>query len=123
VGDGCIALLTGDAVDVDGSLVVALGGPPADRLLSGESRADAQLWIRVWALRGLLWAWDDRATAALGGALTDPSWRMREMACKVARRHLVGEHVALLAVLNDDPAARVRAVAQDALLRITSWRA
>jgi hypothetical protein len=113
----------GRRVDVDGSLVAALGGPPSHRILSGESRADAQLWIRVWALRGLLWAWDDRAAVVLGGALTDPSWRVREMGCKVARRHLVGGQVAMLAELSADPSARVRSVAQDALSRIVSARA
>lgn len=81
------------------------------------------MWKRVWAARGLLWAWDDRATAALGLALVDPAWRVREMAVKVARRNLVGEQLAAVAALADDPVARVRAVAIDAVRRIASARA
>jgi hypothetical protein len=87
--DGCIAVLQGKADRVDDTLIVALGGPPAHRILTGESHADADMWKRVWATRGLLWAWDERATPALGSALTDKSWRVRELAVKVVRRHHV----------------------------------
>lgn len=120
VVDGCIALLEGNGDRVDDSLIVALGGPPAHRILAGESRADGAMWKRVWAARGLLWAWDERATTALGLALVDESWRVREMAAKVARRHLVGDHLTRLAILQSDPVARVRAVATSAVERITT---
>jgi hypothetical protein len=120
--DGCIAVLEGNAHDVDDSLIVALGGPAAHRILTGESRADGGMWKRVWAVRGLLWAWDDRASEVLGSALTDGSWRVREMAVKVARRHLVGEQLATVAALQRDPVARVRAVAVDAVERIAAAR-
>lgn len=120
---GCIAVLQGKDDRVDDTLIVALGGPAAHRILAGNSRADAVMWKRVWAARGLLWAWDDRATAALGLALVDPAWRVREMAVKVARRNLVGEQLAAVAALADDPVARVRAVAIDAVRRIASARA
>jgi hypothetical protein len=121
--DGCIAVLKRDPAGVDDALIVALGGPPAHRMLTGESRADADTWNRVWATRGLLWVWDSRATAMLGLALGDQSWRVREMAVKVARRHLVGEHLSTVAALQADPVARVRAVAIDAVERIASSRA
>jgi hypothetical protein len=121
--DGCIAVLRGNADRVDDTLIVALGGPAAHRILTGKSHADGNMWKRVWATRGLLWTWDDRATAALGAALVDQSWRVREMAVKVARRHLVGDQLSAVAALQDDPVARVRAVAVDAVERIASARA
>ena len=80
--DGCIAVLQGNGDRVDDTLIVALGGPPTHRILTGESHADADLWKRIWATRGLLWVWDERATRALGSAPTDNSWRMRELAVK-----------------------------------------
>jgi HEAT repeat protein len=123
VVDGCIAILEDNASEVDDTLIVALGGPAAHRILSGESRADPHVWKRVWAVRGLLWAWDDRACVSLGSALTDRSWRVREMAVKVARRHLVGEQLATIATLQDDPVARVRTVAVDAVQHIAAARA
>ena len=121
--DGCIAMLEGNADGVDDTLIVALGGPPAHRILTGVSRADADLWKRVWATRGLLWAWDERATPALGSALADRSWRVREMAVKVVRRHLVGEYLPAVAALQTDPVARVRAVAADTVERVVAARA
>jgi hypothetical protein len=123
VVDGCITILMESADSVDDGLIVALGGLVAHRIVTGESRADAELWKRVWATRGLLWAWDDRATAALGAALKDPSWRVREMAAKVARRHLVGDQLSAVAALQSDPVARVSAAAERAVARIVAARA
>ena len=121
--DGCIAVLQGKADRVDDTLIVALGGPPAHRILTGESHADADMWKRVWATPGLLWAWDERATPALGSALTDKSWRVRELAVKVVRRHHVGKHLSTVAALQTDPVARVRVVAIDAVERLVAARA
>jgi hypothetical protein len=59
------------------------------------------------AIRGLLWAWD----SAVSIALRDESWRVREMAAKVAR-HLVGDALPAVVELRDDPVPRVRAAAQ-----------
>jgi hypothetical protein len=92
-------------------------------MLTAESRADTAMWRRVWATRGLLWVWDDRAIDALGLVLADESWRVREMAVKVARRHLVGDHLSTLAALRSDPVGRVRVVAVDAVERIVAARA
>ena len=58
--------------------------------------------------------------AALGSALADGSWRVREMAVTVVRRHLLGDHLRTVVGLRDDPAARVRAVAVDAVERLTT---
>ena len=54
---GCIELLEGH--DVDAELVLAVGGPPARWVVTGESPGPPYWW-RVWALRGLLWAWGTR---------------------------------------------------------------
>jgi hypothetical protein len=109
--DGCIALLESSTADLDADLLLALAGPGAYRVLSGESRADKDLWIRVWALRGLLWVWDDRAADVLGPALADDAWRVREMALRVVRRNLVGRYRDMVAELRADPSPRVRATA------------
>lgn len=81
------------------------------------------MWRRVWATRGLLWVWDDRASDALGLALADEWWRVREMAAKVARRHLVGDYLSTLDALRSDPVRRVRVAAVDAVERIVAERA
>lgn len=46
--------------NVDAELVLALGGPPARWAVAGEP-SGPPYWLRVWALRGLLWAWDEAA--------------------------------------------------------------
>lgn len=112
----CLALL--DGAD-DPALLLSLAGPGARKYLDGQEHADTY-WFRVWALRGLLWSWDDRATAAVCRALTDEAWRVREMAAKVVARHLVGEATGAVAALQEDPVPRVRQTAQRALVRLTA---
>jgi hypothetical protein len=121
--DGCVAILQGRADEVDESLIVALAGPAARRVLTDDYRGDGAMWKRVWATRGLLWAWEERAAGALGLALRDDAWRVREMAVKVARRHLVGEVLPSVAALQSDPVQRVRGAAADAVERIVTARA
>jgi hypothetical protein len=106
---GCVRLLSGDDSDV--TLIVTLGGPHAEHVLDGGPTEDQRYWLRVWAARGLLWAWDDSATEAVGSALRDPAWRVREMCAKVIARHAVGELLEAVARLRDDPVPRVRAAA------------
>jgi HEAT repeat protein len=112
---GCTALLAGH--DADPGLVIALGGPAAPRVISGE---DKQYWLRVWAARGLLWAWDDAAVASVTAALRDDHWRVREMACKVIARHQVGDALPAVVELHDDPVARVRGAAARAMVLLTA---
>ena len=121
--DGCIAILQGRADQVDDALIVALAGPAARPVLTGEFRGDGAMWKRVWAARGLLWAWEERAAGALGLALSDDAWRVREMAVKVARRHLVGEVLPSVAALQSDSVQRVRRAAADAVERIVTAQA
>jgi len=114
---GCVQLLEGDRVDPQ--LIVALGGPAASWVLTGDV-GGPDYWLRVWAARGLLWAWDPSATPALIAAMSDPAWRVREMAAKVAARHLVGDALPTLQGLRDDSVPRVRAAADRAATRIVA---
>ena len=110
---GCIALLHGRSADDE--LIRALGGPPAARAVTGDLQP---YWLRVWAARGLLWAWDDVALAALTDALDDEAWRVREMALKVVARHRLDDTLRSVAYLGDDPVPRVRAAAFRAMVRL-----
>jgi HEAT repeats len=115
---GCIDLL--EARDADDALVMALGGPPAEYVLAGREGGRAGYWPRVWAARGLLYAWDDRATAAVVRATADDAWRVREMAARVIARHGVGDALSAVAELRDDHVPRVRSAAARALVRLTA---
>jgi hypothetical protein len=121
VVSGCVALLGGDRSDRQ--LIISLGGSSARQILLGNSRADEMLWLRVWATRGLLWAWDGTAIDALRGALLDEAWRVREMAAKAVARHLVGGLVNDVANLREDPVGRVRYAAERAVTRLAIARA
>ena len=118
VVEGCVILLRGG--DVDPALVSALGGPAARLYGEGEPPREDTYWLRVWAMRGLLWAWDDMAFPDVQSALGDDAWRVREMALKVIARHRLED--ALITVVDrlEDPAARVRAAASRALMRLSS---
>lgn len=77
-------------------------------------------WLRVWALRGLLWLWEPAATSAVVRALADDAWRVREMAAKVAARHVLDDALPVLLHLRDDPVKRVSAAAERAITRLTA---
>jgi HEAT repeat protein len=111
---GCIALLTGGDADV--ALVRSLGGPHADWAL--DHGPEHRYWLRVWAARGLLWAWDDVAIPAVTAALADDSWRVREMALKVVARHRVDDALEAVTERADDPVPRVRTAAAKTLQRL-----
>lgn len=113
----CVDLLAGR--EVDGHIVHALGGPPAQWAVTGGAPGP-DYWLRVWALRGLLWLWDDVAAQAVLDALSDPAWRVREMAAKVAGRHRIDDAVSALVMLRDDPVVRVRAAARSAIQKVTA---
>lgn len=100
VVQGCIDLLMGKKTDP--TLVVALGGRPARWVMDPNERPGPEYWLRVWALRGLLWAWDDVACAPVRTALQDDSWRVREMACKVLARHFVVDALSDVAARQKD---------------------
>jgi len=121
VVSGCIDLLAGR--EVDDGLILALGGPPAEYVLSGYGGGREGYWPRVWGARGLLHAWDDSATAAIIRATTDDAWRVREMAAKVIARYRVGDALPAVAGLRDDDVPRVRLAAGRAVAALTASRA
>ncbi|GAA2711760.1 HEAT repeat domain-containing protein [Actinoplanes palleronii] len=114
---GCLRLITEDDGG-DPGMILVLGGPAGRHFIGGPPRDD-RYWLRVWGLRGLLWNWDDRAVPAVRTALADEAWRVREMAAKVAARHLVGDALPELAGLAADPTPRVRAAAARAIRLLT----
>jgi HEAT repeat protein len=114
----CVGLLAG--ADADRAFVFAIGGPAAESVLGPHPRRDQRYFLRVWAARALLYAWDDSAQGAVLAALADESWRVREMAAKVVARRQLGEALAAVAELSSDPVARVRAAAARATVILTA---
>jgi hypothetical protein len=72
-------------------------------------------FVRTWALRAMLYAWDESASATVIDALEDVHWRPREMALKVAAKRLVDDDIDAVARLREDPVPRVQAAANRAL--------
>lgn len=116
---GCIALLEGDEVDPE--LIYALGGPPARWATTGGTSGPTY-WLRVWAARGLLYAYDQSAAKPIMNALSDDQWRVREMAAKVCGRQRIEDALPQLSELAHDPRARVQRAAERAAIRITTTR-
>jgi HEAT repeats len=111
----CADLLTGRvAYDDPGRppLVWLAGRAAAAELRRGDLvERGVDYWPRVWAARGLRYAWVPDATPAVVRALADPAWRVREMAAKVVRQRDLGEAADALSALATDPMPRVRAAA------------
>jgi hypothetical protein len=105
VVQGCRALVRGE--EVDPQLVLVLGGAHARRVIDAQNPVD-DYWLRVWGLRGLLWAWADEASPQIRQALNDPAWRAREMALKVIARHQCDDMFEDVLELKNDPVTRVR---------------
>jgi hypothetical protein len=116
VVSGCIHML--ERCEFDDSLLLALGGPHASQVLAGREGGKGGYWPRVWAMRALLYAWEDSATAVVINATTDDSWRVREMAAKVCGRHCVEGAFDAVARLQDDRVPRVQAAAERAIRMI-----
>ena len=76
-------------------------------------------FVRTWALRAMLYAWDDSASATVIDALEDEHWRPREMAMKVVAKRRVDGDIDAVARLQDDPVPRVQAAARRALDRLS----
>ena len=112
----CLGLLAGG--EEPAQFVLVLGGSAAMHLLANGVPADQEYWLRVWAARGLLWAGVGDDVTALRSAVSDPSWRVREMACKVVARHQIDELLDDVVALEHDANGRVRAAAKRAAQRI-----
>lgn len=102
--------------EVDDELVIALGGGHGALFLEGRGAA---YWGRVWGARGLLYVWDDTAAPALLDAVTDSSWRVREMVAKVAAKRRLDDAASGVAQLTSDAVPRVRAAASRALAALS----
>jgi hypothetical protein len=76
-------------------------------------------FVRTWALRAMLYAWDESASTTVTEALADEHWRPREMALKVVAKRLVDGDVDAVARLQGDPVPRVQAAARRALERLS----
>src|ERR1700686_1703553 len=87
VVSGCMQLLAGGSVD-DG-LIVALAAGAARPILDERAGGRTGYWPRVWAARGLLHVWDDRATRSIIRAALDESWRVREKVAQIVAAHRV----------------------------------
>lgn len=120
VVEGCRRLIRGEPVD--DQLVLALAGPAADKFFDGQPHDDTY-WLRVWGLRGLLWAWDATAMPEVRLALGDEAWRVREMSFKVISHHLLGDFTPEAAAGREDAVPRVREAAHRALAHLTASRA
>jgi hypothetical protein len=103
---------------VDPELIVALGGPPARWAITGE-KGGPPYWLRVWAARGLLYAWNDKAVKAVLAGLKDDSWRVREMAAKVVAKRRLDDGLRDIQRLRRDAHPRVRQAASRACARLT----
>ena len=112
----CLDLLAGR--NEDHELLVILGGAHAQQLIANGVPEAQAYWARVWAARGLLWAGAEEGTDDLRAALSDESWRVREMTCKVVARHRLGDFLEDVAALEQDPVPRVREAAARAAARI-----
>lgn len=112
----CVAILRGEEAEPD--FLMVIGGLPARRLL-GEGLPQGQMyWLRVWALRGLLWASPGHRVQSICDSLEDDHWRVREMACKVVARHGVDDALDGVERLRSDKVVRVRRTAERAVRRI-----
>jgi hypothetical protein len=120
VVDGCVGLLEGRGADDD--LVIALGGPAAQLVLGGRAGGRTGYWPRVWATRGLLYAWcaDERAAPAVVAATGDPAWRVREMAFKVVIRRCLDDALEAATRADADPVRRVRVAEARAIVALTN---
>jgi hypothetical protein len=115
----CVAILSGDTPDE--ATLHALAGPGATTVLEGGEGGVTGYWPRVWAMRGLLYAWNDSATAVVLAGASDESWRVREMSARVVARHQLSDAIEEMVGLRDDENARVREAAERALVRLAEF--
>jgi HEAT repeat protein len=103
---------------MDAEFGYVLAGPASVSIRNGMGGGMSGYWPRVWALRALLYAWDESAAPAVIDCLADEPWRVREMAAKVVARRRVGDALDEVAALQGDPVARVRAAAHRAIVAL-----
>jgi hypothetical protein len=111
-----VAILNGE--EIDEATLLVLAGPGATSVLNGASGGLSGYWPRVWAMRGLLYAWDESAMVSVVAASSDEAWRVREMCAKVVARYRLDAALEVMTELANDPVVRVRRAAQRALIRV-----
>jgi hypothetical protein len=116
--EGLIALLEG--AELTDELGYVLAGPASRTVLAGGAGGPSGYWARVWALRALLYVFDEAASSHVVAACDDPAWRVREMALKVAAAQRLDGALEAAASCQSDDVARVRAAASRALQRLVS---
>ncbi len=89
----------------------------------GGSEEWLPYWRRVWAARAFLYVWAPEGSQgetieAVGLALADEHWRVREMACKVVRARNLDGLASEVSRLLEDPTPRVRSAARRALVAL-----
>lgn len=115
---GCVELLEGVGVDED--LIYALAGPAGAVVLAAGPGDATSYWLRVWAVRGLLHVWDERAASAINAASSDESWRVREKVAQIVAAHRVEAAFDAVVALSADPVPRVRVAAERALRNLAA---
>ena len=80
-----------------------LAGLASRQVLDSREEGRDGYWPRVWALRGLRYAYSDAAASSVIEATADRSWRVREMAAKVILTHAIDDGLDPLGRLVDDP--------------------
>jgi hypothetical protein len=115
----CVEILSGGEADEE--TLHALAGPASIQVLEGGEGGLTGYWPRVWAMRGLIYAWNDSATPVVISGASDESWRVREMSARVVARHQVSDAVEEMVVLRDDEVPRVREAAERALTRLAEY--
>ncbi|MDE3007682.1 MAG: HEAT repeat domain-containing protein [Acidobacteriota bacterium] len=113
VVERCLDVLTRG--EVDATFLVGLSGRHAEHVLEGREGGVEGYWPRVWALRAMLYCWAPRLAPAVVTSLGDESWRVREMALRVATRREVVDALPRVPALLDDPTSRVRRAAANFL--------
>ena len=76
--------------------------PPAAWVRTGGEPGPGH-WLRVWAARGLLYAWHGSARAAVESSLTDEAWRVREMALRVVAERGLSQTRPIVEALSRSP--------------------
>ena len=114
----CKSVLEGKELTPD--LGYILSGPASLSVFEGREGGIDGRWPKVWALRALLYAWDEEVAPAVVVQLDDESWRVQEMALKVVRRRQIDEALEKVAALRQSENARVRSAAQRALTALSA---
>lgn len=96
VVEGAISLMSGNN---EGEVfLLYVGGEHAQGILDG---APALYWPELWGTRALLYVWNDSAISAVLGALSNPAWRVREMAARVVATRGIPASDELVPLLSD----------------------